>query len=68
MYDSLFVFMACRPHGQHSVILAEDFPKYIEFNGEKNDLGGIAAGSRQIYLTFPAESTFSEQDVFNYFR
>ncbi|KAJ9171071.1 hypothetical protein P3X46_019119 [Hevea brasiliensis] len=53
-----------RPHGQHSVILAEDVPKYA---GERNDAGGIVAGSRQIYLTFPAESTFTEQDVSNYF-
>ncbi|PSS14330.1 Zinc finger CCCH domain-containing protein [Actinidia chinensis var. chinensis] len=57
-----------RPHGQHSVILAEDFPKYMEFNGERSDHGGIVAGSRQIYLTFPAESTFTEQDVSNYFN
>lgn len=25
-------------------------------------------GSRQIYLTFPADSTFKEEDVSNYFR
>ncbi|XP_038703251.1 zinc finger CCCH domain-containing protein 18-like [Tripterygium wilfordii] len=57
-----------RPHGQHSVILVEDIPKYLEYNSERNDPGGIVAGSRQIYLTFPAESTFSEQDVSNYFN
>ncbi|XP_059662899.1 zinc finger CCCH domain-containing protein 18 isoform X2 [Cornus florida] len=57
-----------RPHGQHSVILAEDIPKYMEYNAERNDHGGIVAGSRQIYLTFPAESTFTEQDVSNYFN
>ncbi|XP_061967883.1 zinc finger CCCH domain-containing protein 18-like isoform X3 [Populus nigra] len=56
-----------RPHGQHSVILAEDVQKYLEYAGERNDPGGIVAGSRQIYLTFPAESTFTEQDVSNYF-
>ncbi|WCJ37395.1 Zinc finger CCCH domain-containing protein 18 [Euphorbia peplus] len=56
-----------RPHGQHSVILAEDVPKYLEYIGERSDPGGIVAGSRQIYLTFPAESTFTEQDVSNYF-
>jgi len=50
------------------VILAEDVPKYLEYAGERNDPGGIVAGSRQIYLTFPAESTFTEQDVSNYFR
>ncbi|KAK1389128.1 zinc finger CCCH domain-containing protein 18-like [Heracleum sosnowskyi] len=56
-----------RPHGQHSVILAEDVPKYMEFIGDKNEHGGFIADSRQIYLTFPAESTFTEQDVSNYF-
>uniref|UniRef100_A0A2P2JL63 Zinc finger CCCH domain-containing protein 18 isoform X4 n=1 Tax=Rhizophora mucronata TaxID=61149 RepID=A0A2P2JL63_RHIMU len=56
-----------RPHGQHSVILAEDVPKYMEYAGDRNDPGGIVAGSRQIYLTFPAESTFTEQDVSDYF-
>ncbi|GMP53713.1 hypothetical protein CsSME_00019100 [Camellia sinensis var. sinensis] len=57
-----------RPHGQHSVILAEDVSKYMEFNGERCDHGGIVSGSRQIYLTFPAESTFTEQDVADYFN
>ncbi|GFY97711.1 CCCH-type zinc fingerfamily protein with RNA-binding domain-containing protein [Actinidia rufa] len=51
-----------RAHGQHSVILAEDVAKYMEFNGE------IVAGSRQIYLTYPAESSFHEQDVSQYFN
>lgn len=57
-----------RPHGQHAVILAEDIPKYMEYSGERNEHGAIVADSRQIYLTFPAECTFSEQDVWNYFR
>lgn len=56
-----------RPHGQHSVVLAEDAPKYMENWGERNDPGPIVTGSRQIYLTFPAESTFTEEDVSNYF-
>ncbi|KAA8523577.1 hypothetical protein F0562_010000 [Nyssa sinensis] len=57
-----------RPHGQHSVILAEDAPKYMENSRERNDPGPIVSGSRQIYLTFPAESTFTEEDVSNYFN
>ncbi|MBA0617860.1 hypothetical protein Godav_027274 [Gossypium davidsonii] len=57
-----------RPHGQHAVILAEDAPKYLEYASERNDPGAIVAGSRQIYLTFPAESTFTEQDVSHYFN
>ncbi|KAF3775551.1 Zinc finger CCCH domain-containing protein 23 [Nymphaea thermarum] len=32
---------------------------------ERNDFGN--PGSRQIYLTFPADSTFREEDVSNYF-
>ncbi|KAA3452892.1 zinc finger CCCH domain-containing protein 18-like [Gossypium australe] len=57
-----------RPHGQHAVILAEDVPKYMENRNDRNDPGPIVNGSRQIYLTFPADSTFSEDDVSNYFR
>ncbi|RWW87961.1 hypothetical protein BHE74_00003186 [Ensete ventricosum] len=34
---------------------------------ERNDFMANP-GSRQIYLTFPADSTFSEEDVSNYFR
>ncbi|URE33917.1 zinc finger CCCH domain-containing protein [Musa troglodytarum] len=35
---------------------------------ERSDLVGMAnPGSRQIYLTFPADSTFTEEDVSNYF-
>ncbi|XP_064957440.1 zinc finger CCCH domain-containing protein 18-like isoform X2 [Musa acuminata AAA Group] len=57
-----------RPHGQHSVVLAEDAPKYMEYWSERNDHGAVIASSHQIYLTFPAESTFTEEDVFNYFK
>lgn len=57
-----------RPHGQHAVILAEDASKFnVENRSERNDPGPIVSGSRQIYLTFPAESTFTEEDVSNYF-
>ncbi|KAL0406988.1 UNVERIFIED_CONTAM: Zinc finger CCCH domain-containing protein 18 [Sesamum latifolium] len=55
------------PHGQHAVILAEDAPKYMDVRAERNEPGPIVNGSRQIYLTFPAESTFIEEDVSNYF-
>lgn len=40
----------------------------MEYKNERNDHGAIVAGSRQIYLTFPAESTFSEDDVSEYFK
>ncbi|XP_021724508.1 zinc finger CCCH domain-containing protein 18-like [Chenopodium quinoa] len=57
-----------RPHGQHSVILAEDAPRYSEYASDRSENDGIVPGSRQIYLTFPAESAFSEIDVSNYFN
>ncbi|URE23248.1 thymidine kinase [Musa troglodytarum] len=57
-----------RPHGQHSVILAEDACKYMEYRSDRIDQGAVIASSHQIYLTFPAESTFTGEDVFNYFN
>lgn len=57
-----------RPHGQHAVILAEDASRYMECNNDRRDPGAIVASSHQIYLTFPAESTFTEDDVSNYFK
>lgn len=67
MSDFKIVFL-CRPHGQHAVILTEDASKYnVENRSERNDPGPIVSGSRQIYLTFPAESTFTEEDVSAYF-
>uniref|UniRef100_A0A0D9VVN3 C3H1-type domain-containing protein n=1 Tax=Leersia perrieri TaxID=77586 RepID=A0A0D9VVN3_9ORYZ len=50
-----------RPHGQHSVVLAEDAAKYMDFRGGC-DTGSVPASSHQIYLTFPAESTFTEDN------
>ncbi|XP_058767551.1 zinc finger CCCH domain-containing protein 53-like [Vicia villosa] len=52
-----------RPRGQHAVVLAEDAAKFMG----KADCQNISA-SQQIYLTFPADSTFSEDNVSNYFR
>ncbi|KAJ7563563.1 hypothetical protein O6H91_03G115200 [Diphasiastrum complanatum] len=56
-----------RPHGQHAVVLAEDAQNY-NFKGEQDDLKAANSSSRQIYLTFPAESTFTEDDVSLHFR
>lgn len=50
------------------MILAEDSQKFFDNRSEKSDPGPIVSGSRQIYLTFPAESTFTEEDVSNYFK
>lgn len=62
--------LSCRPHGQHAVVLADDVSRYLENRYERNIMnpGPIVSGSKQIYLTFPAESIFTEDDVANYFR
>ncbi|KAK9155350.1 hypothetical protein Sjap_002830 [Stephania japonica] len=57
-----------RPHGQHAIVLTDEAPRYSEYQSEKSDPGVIVAGSKQIYLTFPAESTFTEDDVSEYFQ
>lgn len=58
-----------RPHGQHAVVLTEDAHKFTDFRGKRDDYyNAINSSSRQIYLTFPAESTFTEEDVTIHFR
>ncbi|CAA6667342.1 unnamed protein product [Spirodela intermedia] len=57
-----------RPHGQHSVMLVEDALKYMEPGNANNGVGSNVSGSQQIYLTFPSDSSFEEDDVANYFR
>lgn len=48
--------------------------KFGQSRSERNDLMLMAmeekakSASRQIYLTFPADSTFKDEDVSNYFR
>ncbi|KAJ4762756.1 CCCH-type zinc fingerfamily protein with RNA-binding domain-containing protein [Rhynchospora pubera] len=54
-----------RPHGQHAVVLAEDAFKYVDSGNEKFD--GTQNSANQIYLTFPADSMFTEEDVHAYF-
>ncbi|CAN1132506.1 Zinc finger CCCH domain-containing protein 46 [Linum perenne] len=43
----------------------EDMHKFGRARLDRNDL--VNPASRQIYLTFPADSTFREEDVSNYF-
>ncbi|KAI0525022.1 hypothetical protein KFK09_004412 [Dendrobium nobile] len=57
-----------RPHGQHSVILAEDAPRYLECQPERGEPVATSTSTHRIYLTFPPDSTFTENDVFNYFN
>uniref|UniRef100_A0A5B7AZJ4 Zinc finger CCCH domain-containing protein 53-like n=1 Tax=Davidia involucrata TaxID=16924 RepID=A0A5B7AZJ4_DAVIN len=56
-----------------ALMMGEDMHKFGRSRLERNDFsvnGGVGLvnpGSRQIYLTFPADSTFREEDVSNYF-
>jgi hypothetical protein len=49
-----------------ALMMGEDMHKFGRSRLDRNDL--INPASRQIYLTFPADSTFREEDVSNYFR
>jgi len=47
---------------------ADDPHKFLGRRMDRYDYAGLVnPGSRQIYLTFPADSTFREEDVSNYF-
>ncbi|KAK7243638.1 hypothetical protein RIF29_38444 [Crotalaria pallida] len=55
-----------------ALMMNEDLHKFGRSRLERNDfclnsLGMVSPASRQIYLTFPADSTFREEDVSNYF-
>ncbi|KAH9299126.1 hypothetical protein KI387_030808, partial [Taxus chinensis] len=54
-------------HGQHAVVLAKDASRFKKYRAEPNDIADLIARSRQIYLAFPSERTFTEEDVSNYF-
>lgn len=55
-------------------MMGEDMHKFGRSRLERNEFsmnggaGIVNPASRQIYLTFPADSTFREEDVSNYFR
>lgn len=56
-----------------ALMMGEDIHKFGRSRLERNDFsinggaGMVNPASRQIYLTFPADSTFREEDVSNYF-
>ncbi|XP_010670370.2 zinc finger CCCH domain-containing protein 53 [Beta vulgaris subsp. vulgaris] len=51
-----------------ALMMGEDFHKFSRSpRGLENGRGDSSPASRQIYLTFPADSTFREEDVSNYF-
>lgn len=57
-----------RQYGQHYIVLVEDAHKYVGYLADNCNLMDAGSGSNQIYLTFPVESTFTEEDVHNYFK
>ena len=62
---SVCVFLVCRsPTG--SMIMGDELHKFGRCRFDRNEI--VNPSSRQIYLTFPADSTFREEDVSNYFR
>ncbi|CAI9774510.1 unnamed protein product [Fraxinus pennsylvanica] len=56
-----------------ALTMGEEFHKFGCGRPDKNDysamglIGSANSSSRQIYLTFPSDSTFKEEDVSNYF-
>ncbi|KAF3684065.1 putative zinc finger CCCH domain-containing protein 53-like isoform X2 [Capsicum annuum] len=54
-------------------MMGEEFHKFGRCRPDRNEFSAMALGgisnstSRQIYLTFPADSTFKEEDVSSYF-
>ncbi|XP_057748417.1 zinc finger CCCH domain-containing protein 53 isoform X2 [Arachis stenosperma] len=55
-----------------ALMMSEDLHKFGRSRLERSDFslnspGMVNPASRQIYLTFPADSTFREEDVSNYF-
>ncbi|KAJ0792631.1 putative transcription factor C3H family [Helianthus annuus] len=55
------------PRMAAALMMGEDMNKFGRSRNEFS-MGMLNPGSRQIYLTFPADSTFREEDVSNYFR
>lgn len=54
-----------------ALMMNEDLHKFGRTRLERSEFalnGMVNPASRQIYLTFPADSTFREEDVSNYFR
>ncbi|CAH9098986.1 unnamed protein product [Cuscuta epithymum] len=59
------------PRGAAALMMGDDLNKFSRARLERGDFGmnfgANNSSSRQIYLTFPADSTFKEEDVSNYF-
>ncbi|KAL0386630.1 UNVERIFIED_CONTAM: Zinc finger CCCH domain-containing protein 53 [Sesamum latifolium] len=71
-------FSSCQRHlspyattdSPRALMMGDGMHKFGRARLERGDFGlnCLNPGSRQIYLTFPADSTFKEEDVSNYFR
>ncbi|KAM7512357.1 hypothetical protein LguiB_011232 [Lonicera macranthoides] len=60
------------PRAAAASMMGDEMHKFGRSRLDRNEFlnggaGMVNPGSRQIYLTFPADSTFSEEDVSNYF-
>lgn len=62
--------MAAAAAAAAALMMGEEMNKFGRSRLDRSDfsMGMLNPGSRQIYLTFPADSTFREEDVSNYFR
>ncbi|KAI3822496.1 hypothetical protein L1987_10086 [Smallanthus sonchifolius] len=66
-------FMNENPRSPSAMMIGDEFHKFGRCRPDRSDFGPMGFGSsnsssRQIYLTFPADSTFKEEDVSNYFN
>ncbi|THF99879.1 hypothetical protein TEA_021109 [Camellia sinensis var. sinensis] len=73
-YDKCMNIMNNSPRSAAATLMiGDEYLKFGRCRPERNDFSAIGFGgnanscSRQIYLTFPADSTFKEEDVANYF-
>ncbi|GLU19306.1 hypothetical protein SLE2022_355650 [Rubroshorea leprosula] len=70
---NLFLRQQNDPQRAAALMLGEEIYKFGQDQLERNDLFALAlaekanSASRQIYLTFPADSSFKDEDVSNYF-
>ncbi|KAJ9554940.1 hypothetical protein OSB04_009554, partial [Centaurea solstitialis] len=65
-------FLNENPRSAAALMMGDEFHKFGRCRPDRNDFAAMGFGNsnssaRQIYLTFPADSTFKEEDVSNYF-
>ncbi|KAL5198360.1 hypothetical protein ABZP36_001872 [Zizania latifolia] len=57
-----------REHGQYYIILVEDDRNYMDCLVHSCNLIDTGIGANKIYISFPPDSKFTEDDVQNYFK